>query len=193
MAGPEKERPEVYVQPGESHLVRGPAVMRTLLGSCVGVTFWHERLRIGALCHPMLPCHPGDARGRLSLDAARRYVDFAIRDLAAQFDSLGARRQEVEIKVFGGADVLDVREGQSRPTVGSLNREKALEVLEDEGFNVAATRLGGPCGFRIDFYTATGEVRLRTLTSARAPAACAKNPGKRRRNGKIEDSRAHCR
>jgi chemotaxis protein CheD len=181
MSASEPEWPEVYVHPGESHLVRGPAVMRTLLGSCVGVTFWHRRLGIGALCHPMLPCHPGEARGRLSLEAARRYVDFAIRDLATQFDALGARRQEVEIKVFGGADVLDVQEGQSRPTIGRLNREMALEVLRAEGFEVSATRLGGPFGFRIDFYTATGEVRLRTLTSARSPAA--KSHGKRRRNG----------
>jgi chemotaxis protein CheD len=163
MAEADEEWPEVYVQPGESHLVRGPTVMRTLLGSCVGVTFWHQGLGLGALCHPMLPSHPDEARGKLSLAAARRYVDFAIRDLAAQFDALGARRRDIEIKVFGGADVLRVRGHELRPTVGSLNREMALEVLEAEGFNVAASRLGGPYGIHIDFYTATGEVRLRRL------------------------------
>ncbi len=183
MAGPEEEWPEVYVQPGESHLVRGPHIMRTLLGSCVGVTFWHKGLAIGALCHPMLPCHPGEARGRLSRAASRRYVDFAIQDLAAQFDALGASRANVEVKVFGGADVLDVREGELRPTVGRLNREKALEVLEGAGFSVTAKRLGGPCGFRIDFCTATGEVRLRTLSSTRAPDGSARSHGKRRRIG----------
>jgi chemotaxis protein CheD len=155
--------PEVYVQPGESHLVRGPAVLRTLLGSCVGVTFWHRQLGIAALCHPMLPQHPEAKRGELNLAAARRYVDFAIRELAAQFDALGARRGEVEIKVFGGADVLQIQGHESRPTVGRLNRERALEILQDEGFDVAASRLGGPCGIHIDFYTVTGEVRLRLL------------------------------
>lgn len=157
-----EEMPEVYVQPGESHLVRGPAVMRTLLGSCVGVTFLHRRLGIAALCHPMLPQHPDAKREPLSLATARRYVDFAIRDLAAQFDALGAPRGEVEIKVFGGGDVLQTGD-ESRPTVGRLNRETALEVLRDEGFEVAASRLGGPCGVHIDFYTVTGEVRLRRL------------------------------
>jgi chemotaxis receptor (MCP) glutamine deamidase CheD len=39
----------------------------------------------------------------------------------------------------------------------------ALEVLRAEGFDVAASQLGGPVGFHIDFYTATGEVRLRRL------------------------------
>jgi len=28
-------------------------------------------------------------------------VDFAIRDLARQFDALGAQRDEVEVKLFG--------------------------------------------------------------------------------------------
>jgi len=163
MAASEEEWAEVYVQPGESHLVRGPAILHTLLGSCVGVTFWHRGLSIAALCHPMLPSHPHKTKGKLSLAAARRYVDFAIRDLAAQFDALGARRRDVEIKLFGGADVLRVEEHKSRPTVGRLNRERALEVLRAEGFAVAASRLGGPCGIHIDFYTATGEVRLRLL------------------------------
>jgi len=154
---------DIYVQPGESHLVHGPAMLRTLLGSCVGVTFWHEGLGIAALCHPMLPNHPHKTKGKLNLAAARRYVDFAIRDLAAQFDALGARRREVEIKLFGGADVLQVQGHESRPTVGRLNRERALEVLRAEGFNVVASRLGGPRGYHIDFDTATGEVWLRLL------------------------------
>ncbi|MFP5228973.1 MAG: chemotaxis protein CheD [Acidobacteriota bacterium] len=163
MAVPDPEWLEVYVQPGESHLVRGPAVLRTLLGSCVGITFRHPRLEIAALCHPMLPRHPHAGRLRVDLADARRYVDFAIRDLATQFDALGARRREVEVKLFGGADVLQVRNDALRPTVGRLNREMALQILREEGFDVAASRLGGPVGFHIDFDTTTGEVLLRRL------------------------------
>jgi chemotaxis protein CheD len=163
MAEAERQYLDVYVQPGESHLVRGPAVLRTVLGSCVGVTFRNERLEIGALCHPMLPRHPQHGRGQIDMAAALRYVDFAIRDLAAQFEALGAGRREIEVKVFGGADVLRVENDASRPTVGRLNREMALEVLRAEGFEVVASELGGPVGFHIDFYTTTGEVRLRRL------------------------------
>lgn len=163
MAEVEERCPEVYVQPGESHLVHGAAVLRTVLGSCVGVTFWHEGLEIGALCHPMLPCHPIAVRGRIDVEAARRYVDFAIRDLATQFDRMGAQRPDIQVKLFGGADVLRIQEPGSRPTVGRLNREMALEILRVEGFDVAASQLGGPVGFHIDFYTATGDVLLRRL------------------------------
>jgi chemotaxis protein CheD len=154
--------PEIYVQPGESHLVHGAAILRTVLGSCVGVTFWNARLEIGALCHPMLPRWPG-RQAHLTTAAARRYVDFTIRDLASQFDALGVGRNETEVKLFGGADVLIVQHGVTRPTVGKLNADMALEILRSEGYSVAASSLGGPSGLHIVFYTVTGEVRLRRL------------------------------
>lgn len=154
--------PDIYVQPGESHLVRGKAILRTVLGSCVGITFWDRKRQIAGLCHPMLPQHPGEKQGKLSLEVGRRYVDFAIRDLARQLDDLGVLRLETEVKLFGGAEPLQVGDGSRRP-VGQQNSDKALEVLEELGYRVIARRLGGRQGCHIDFYTGTGEVLLRRL------------------------------
>jgi chemotaxis protein CheD len=156
--------PEVYVQPGESRLVKEPTILRTLLGSCVGVTFLIPRLGVGALCHPMLPAYPRKPLADLSRAAGRRYVDFAIRDLARQFDALGARRGEIEVKLFGGGDVLLVADDASRPTVGRMNCEAAIRALEEEGFSVTASSLGGNCGVNIHFNTKTGEVLLKRHT-----------------------------
>jgi chemotaxis protein CheD len=161
--------PEVYVQPGESHLITGPVILRTVLGSCVGVTFRIPRLGIAALCHPMLPAYPTRAKAELSLAEGRRYVDFAIRDLTRQFDSLGARRGEIEVKLFGGGDVLAVANPGARPTVGKLNCEAALRILEQEGLGVVASSLGGTCGLNIQFHSVTGEVLLKRLSVAGTP------------------------
>jgi chemotaxis receptor (MCP) glutamine deamidase CheD len=91
-------------------------------------------------------------------------VDFAIRDVARQLDELGAHRTEVQVKLFGGADVLLVGEAAStKPTVGKLNCEAAIEVLREEGFRVSASSLGGTSGLNIRFDTRTGEVLLRRL------------------------------
>jgi chemotaxis protein CheD len=154
---------EVYVQPGESHLVTEPSVLRTVLGSCVGVAFWAPRLGAAALCHPMLPRVPDKTKSNMSLTSGRRYVDFAIRDLAAQFDRLGLRRNEVQVKLFGGGDVLLMVNDASRPTVGKLNYEMAIRVLRDEGFDVVASSLGGTSGLHIQFNSVTGEVLRRRL------------------------------
>jgi chemotaxis protein CheD len=152
--------PEVYLQPGESRLVREPTILRTLLGSCVGVAFRAPRLGLGALCHPMLPRFPTKPPLPLNRAAGRRYVDFAIRELAERFDVLGAHRNEIEVKLFGGGDVLATGKDSTRPTVGSLNIEVALKVLEEGGFNVLASSLGGRRGVNIYFNTQTGEVKL---------------------------------
>jgi chemotaxis protein CheD len=163
MPDPDLIVPEVYVQPGESHLTMEPVIFRTVLGSCVGVTFLVPRLGLGALCHPMLPRYPLKVPPDKSLAAGRRYVDFTIRDLARQFDAHGVCRSEVQVKLFGGADVLLVVDELSRPTVGKLNCEAAIRVLREEGFRVAASSLGGTSGLNIQFHTGTGEVLLRRL------------------------------
>ncbi|MGA3370622.1 MAG: chemotaxis protein CheD [Terracidiphilus sp.] len=173
MPEPEAMLPELYVQPGESHLVREPTIMRTVLGSCVGITCMIHRLGIGALCHPMLPSYPLNPPKGQTVEGGRRYVDFAIRDLARQFDALGARRDEVEVKLFGGGDVLLVTNEELRPTVGRLNCEAALRVLREEDLGVVASSLGGPSGINIQFNTATGEVLLKRLSFPRQCGAAA--------------------
>jgi len=163
MPEPEGSLPEIYVQPGGSHLVTQPALMKTLLGSCVGITFWAPRLGLAALCHPMLPHCPAHQLDRISAAAGRRYVDYAIRDLAKQLDAYGAHRGKVHVKLFGGCDVLPVPSKSSRATVGRLNYEMALRVLEKEGFKVRASCLGGNSGITILFNTTSGEVLLKRL------------------------------
>jgi chemotaxis receptor (MCP) glutamine deamidase CheD len=76
---------------------------------------------------------------------------------------LGVPPSEVQIKLFGGGDVLMVTEGSNRPTVGKLNCEAALRVLEEEDLNVVASSLGGTSGLRIQLHTGTGEVLLYRL------------------------------
>ncbi len=157
--------PEVYLHPGESFLAHKPSIIRTILGSCVGVTFWSARLRVGALCHGQLPKCPKNFSASMPVEEGRRYVDFAIRDLARQFDKLGVPRAETQIKLFGGGDVLLVSEAASvKPSVGKQNCETALEVLREEGFQITASSLGGKAGLNIRFNTSNGEVLLRRLS-----------------------------
>ena len=158
--------PEIYVQPGELHLSREPVIFRTVLGSCVGVTFLAPQRGVGAICHPMLPVMPHrHGAHKLSVAHARRYVDYAIHDMLGQFDALSVHREEIQVKLFGGGDVLLVSNETTRPTVGRMNYETALRVLSEEGLEVSAQSLGGLTGLSIQFHTGTGEVLLRRLNS----------------------------
>ncbi len=72
---------DIYVQPGEVHLVRVPAILRTVLGSCVGVTFWNETAGDCGAVPSHAAAVSGKAGNRMSLVALRRYVDAAIREV----------------------------------------------------------------------------------------------------------------
>ena len=146
-------------------MVREPSLLKTILGSCVGVTFRCARLRMGALCHGIMPtCPPG-------IEGAERYryIDFAIRDMISRLEMFGARRNELEVKVFGGADVLPVfAKSSTRQTVGAQNCQRAEDILHAEGLNILAFDIGGPDGRVIEFDTSNGEVLVRMLGPAPA-------------------------
>ncbi|HLY41990.1 MAG TPA: chemotaxis protein CheD [Terracidiphilus sp.] len=161
---------EIYVQPGEFYVVTEPTVLRTVLGSCVGVAFFAQSKGIAGFCHPMLPCHAGAHMRAMSRSHSRRYVDFAILDLLGELESLGVLRSEIAVKVFGGADVLKVVNHPSKPTVGRLNCEAALKVLREERLQIAASRLGGTSGLAIEFHSDTGAVLVRKLSGATVEA-----------------------
>lgn len=162
MADVEIELPEVHVQPGEIQLVRRPHILRTILGSCVSVTFWNSRIGIGALCHGVLPKCPAGVQAPEGF----RYLDFAILELLRQIERLGAAPGELQIKVFGGGDVLPVRRSIPRkPTIGHLNCQAALDILRRESLKIAAFDLGGNSGRVIQFHTDTGDVFLKRLST----------------------------
>ncbi len=170
--------PVISVQPGQLYLARTPVILRTILGSCVGVTFWSARFRAGALCHGILPRVPLNTSG----PEGHRYVDFSIRYLAGQFDAMGVAREELDVKVFGGADVLPVTSViPDRPTIGAMNCRTAMEVLVELDLRVAASDLGGLRGRTLRFHTGTGEVLLQRL---------ARLPGTSRLDGDSEAAQA---
>jgi chemotaxis protein CheD len=164
MADLESILPEIYLGPGQMVLAREPTILATILGSCIGVTFWSARLGVGALCHAILPTCPPPPTGKVSDSVGFRYVDFCIRSLASQFDGLGALRTEVQVKMFGGANVNFVGHAGARPTVGRMNSEAAIQVLADEGYVVVASSVGSTFGCKIRFNTGSGEVQLVRLT-----------------------------
>ncbi len=112
-----------------------------------------------------VPRHPAENAIRVPAAQSGRYVDFAIRELAGRFDRIGATRAEVQVKVFGGAEVLVVNRADSGPqSVGRQNWQTALSILREERLAVIASDVGGSIGRTIEFHSASGEVMLHRLS-----------------------------
>lgn len=160
----------VQLKPGEIYVADAPCLVSTLLGSCVAVTLYAPRNRIGAMCHALLPSCRED--GRSACREHYRHVECAVGAMMDALRERGILCREIEAKVFGGADMFSVgpegRWPDGRPTVGRQNIEKAGEILEAEGVRIAVGDVGGLQGRKVIFSPHTGEVFLKRLNRMKA-------------------------
>jgi len=49
---------EIFLGPGDLFFGDRDTRIRTLLGSCVAVTLWHPRAKLGGMCHFVVPTRP---------------------------------------------------------------------------------------------------------------------------------------
>ena len=124
----------------------------TILGSCVAACVRNPRTGYGGMNHFMLP--QSDKSDWGGTNSAMRYGNFAMEALINDVLKTGCARSELEIKLFGGANLYN---GPSM--VGAQNTEFALSYLRTEGLPLHSHDLGGPRGRRIHYFPATGKVK----------------------------------
>jgi chemotaxis protein CheD len=150
----------VFLKPGEMVVSSQPMAVTTLLGSCVAVTMFNQRLRLGAICHALLPSCRRETP--CSQQEAGKYVECAISLMLEELNRRGVLNGEIEAKLFGGSDMFATVDGR-RLSVGRQNMEMALRMLDEASVRVVTRDLGGPRGRKIIFHTHTGEVFLKRL------------------------------
>ena len=108
----------VKILPGEYFATDGDMALVTVLGSCVAACLRDPVAGVGGMNHFMLP--RDDTSGALSRSA--RYGAYAMEVLINQLMRMGARRERLEAKVFGGgnvlADFVDQGGGDEPPAAG---------------------------------------------------------------------------
>ena len=149
--------PHVYVHPGHLLACTRPTRVSTIVGSCVAVCLADRRLRIGGLCHFLLPAAP---QTTAPLPRPHTYADRAIPALIDQLLGLGSRMLGLEAKLFGGAHLLG-----SGPDGGPgfRNVVAARTLLADERIPIVAEDVSGPRGRKLLFDSGTGSVLVRLL------------------------------
>lgn len=151
--------PQIHLSPGELLVTRKPQVVVTVLGSCVAVTMFSRSHSLAAICHAML-AHPQSVGGGDTLEARSfRYVSHVLPAMFATYRREGIAPQAIEVKVFGGANLIARADGASRAHwVGGANLTAVRTLLGHAQLTVRAENTGGSRGRKILFNTATGEV-----------------------------------
>jgi chemotaxis protein CheD len=153
----EEMKKKINIHIGGLYASRRPAVIETVLGSCVAVCLHDRVARIGGMNHILLP-------GRADLkrfDNVARYAINAMEMLINRLMNLGGERPYFTAKVFGGAHILPAI--SSEHWVGAKNSEFVLEFLKTEAIVVVSQDLGGHDTRKIYFHTDTGEVFLKRI------------------------------
>jgi chemotaxis protein CheD len=76
-----------------------------------------------------------------------------------QFHSYGIQDREIEVKLFGGANVFQTKDTTN--TVGSQNIEMAMQFIQQYHLNLVSKHIGGKSGITIYFHSHTGKVFLK--------------------------------
>jgi chemotaxis protein CheD len=156
--------PLAHVSIGDCVFAPQAMVLATVLGSCVSVTFHHRAGAAGGMFHAMLP-----SKGQLrhsSRASECTYADLAVRAMVRRFHAAGMPPEELEVKIFGGANTLQNAYGgniREMLDVGRKNVETALATLASYGLKPKAQDVLGSQGRKLYFATATGEVWLSYL------------------------------
>ena len=147
---------QAFLTPGTLYCGAEPALVSTVLGSCVAVCLFDRHNRAGGMNHFVLPTNPA---GENSL----RYGDVALERLRERMSRLGCEPPDLRAKVFGGAAVLPF--GEAGDTVGTKNIKIAIDWLREHSIPVISRRTGGKNGLLIRFHTRSGKVLVRRITS----------------------------
>jgi chemotaxis protein CheD len=148
--------------PGRRHVVQGAfavsaepdMVLTTVLGSCVAACAHDPQAEVGGMNHFLLPGEDADSAASESL----RYGVQAMELLLNGLYRLGARRERLRVKLFGGARLIG-----GLTDIGEQNARFAERFLAKEGIALTASSLGGDHARRLQFWPACGRVRQMIL------------------------------
>jgi chemotaxis protein CheD len=135
---------------------RSGVKIQTILGSCVSVCLYDPVRKIGGMNHFMLPFWNGEGL------ESPKYGNIAIDMLLANVIEFGAQKASLQAKVFGGASQYTY--SQNAFNIGERNIRLALHSLEEFNIPVVASSVGGACGRKILFESASGQVLMKYIT-----------------------------
>lgn len=135
-------------------VAENPAVMRTILGSCVGICIYDRNKKIGGLAHILLPKNPGNSN-------REKYADTAIPLLIEQMLKRGCKKEFMSAKIAGGASMFKFKSTTTLANIGQNNVEVTRLTLQKYGIPIVAEDVLGNAGRVIDFFLDDGRLKVK--------------------------------
>ncbi|WP_101758282.1 chemotaxis protein CheD [Oceanicoccus sp. KOV_DT_Chl] len=144
----------IIVEPGELCFSQSPIIISTLLGSCVAITAWHSELKVGGMCHYLLP-NTSQLKGRKKYVYAE-FALVAMKNLMLSYAALN----EYEVGIFGGSTIFSDDEFFN---IGRKNIEVARDWMALFDMIPRYTACGGNMSRHVALNLTSGAIKLREL------------------------------
>lgn len=152
------DRDTAKILPGEYYYTNKDMAIVTVLGSCVAACIRDRVSGVGGMNHFMLPGDGNDSDNPVS--PSMRYGTYAMEMLINGLLKAGARRENLEAKVFGGGNVLS---GFVAINVGQRNALFVRNFLKAESIRILAEDLNDVYPRKVYFFPRTGKVLVKKL------------------------------
>lgn len=155
----------IWIFQGDFYVSSRPDLfLTTVLGSCIAVCIRDPIAGCGGMNHFLLP----DAENREEHfpSLALRYGSYSIERLVNAILSRGGKRERLEIKVFGGANVMT-----RMSDVGSRNVDFIEQYFAKERLTITAADLRGKFPRKLRYFPISGRAQVCTLRDTEADEA----------------------
>lgn len=149
---------QIVVGIGEYQVSDDPeAVLVTFsLGSCVAVTVYDPMVKVGGLLHLMLP--ESDINPLRAKEKPGMFADTGIPLMLDECLRLGAQKARLQVKVAGGAEMLD---SSGFFMIGKRNLTAVRKILWQNGLFIVRQDVGGNVNRSVFFELSTGKVTVK--------------------------------
>lgn len=149
---------DIHVRMCEVRSGQGPSVLRSTLGSCVGVGLLWPARGLCALAHCLLP----ESAIRASEPSAK-YVTDAIPSLLKIIGATPAHHHQLEAVIAGGACMVRRLGTVPYALIGEQNSHMAQRLIAEAGIRVVHTDIGGTSGRQLNIECGTQRYAVRTF------------------------------
>lgn len=147
----------VRILPGEYYVTLDDEMITTVLGSCVSACIRDRISSCGGMNHFMLPfaSQYSDTGG-----IETRFGTFAMERMINDLMKHGARKENLEVKIFGGGKVVAA---MAATDIGHRNAEFVRSFLRKENLLTATEDLGGPWARKVCYFPGSGRAMVKRI------------------------------
>jgi len=150
------------ILPGEYYVTTQGEMISTVLGSCVSACIIDPINKVGGMNHFMLPASKNTLTAIGSNTDATRYGNHAMEQMINDILKAGGKRQNLEVKLFGGGKVLAE---MNKINIGQKNIVFIRSYVAIEGLLVVKADLGDIYPRKVLYFTQSGNVKMKKLKS----------------------------